>query len=74
MPKVRYKKRILKGARRKQLVTYKRAPIRPAADFSKGTLQDRRAWHKTFKVLKTQYLQSGIVYLAKLSFRVEGQI
>ena len=38
MPKVKNKERILKAAREKQLVTYKGAPIRLSADFSKETL------------------------------------
>ena len=43
LPKFKYKERILKAAREKQLVTYKGAPIRLAADFPKETTQDRRA-------------------------------
>ena len=35
MPKVKDKERILKAARKKQVVTYKGAPIRLSADFSK---------------------------------------
>ena len=35
MPNVKYKERILKAAREKHLVTYKGAPIRLSADFSK---------------------------------------
>ena len=35
MPKVKYKERILKAARENKLVTYKGAPIRLSADFSK---------------------------------------
>ena len=35
MPKVKDKKRILKVARKKQMVTYKRVPIKLLADFSK---------------------------------------
>ena len=42
MPNVKHKERILKAAREKQLVTYRGVPIRLSADFSKGTLQDRR--------------------------------
>ena len=38
MPEVRDKERILKAAREKHLVPYKRAPIRLSADFSKETL------------------------------------
>ena len=36
-----HKERILKAAREKQEVTYKGAPIRLAADFSRETLQAR---------------------------------
>ena len=45
-----------------------------AADFSKETMQDKRTWQKIFKVMKTQDLQPRILYPAKVSFRVEGQI
>ena len=44
MPTFKDKERILKKAREKQEVTYKGAPIRLAADFSKETLQARREW------------------------------
>ena len=44
MPKVKDKERILKAVREKQLATYKEAPIRSSADFSKETLQARRDW------------------------------
>ena len=43
MPKVKEKERILKAAREKQLVTYRGVPIRLSADFSKETLQARKA-------------------------------
>ena len=36
-------------------------------------MQDRRAWHKIFKVMKPQDLQPRILYPAKLSFRVKRQ-
>ena len=41
MAKVKDKKENLKGARENQLVTYKGAPIRQSANFSKETLQAR---------------------------------
>ena len=44
MTKVKGKGIILKAARAKQLVTYKEAPIRLSADFSKETLQARKDW------------------------------
>ena len=40
-PKVKDKERILKTAREKKLLTYKRVPIRLSADFPKETLQAR---------------------------------
>ena len=42
MSKVNDKERISKGAREKQLVTYKGAPKRMSADFSIETLQAKR--------------------------------
>ena len=42
MPKIKDKERILKAAREKHLITYKRVPIRLSGDFSKETLQARR--------------------------------
>ena len=50
------------------------APIRLSADFSKETLQDRRDWQGVFKVMKSKDLQPRLLYPAKLSFRIEGQI
>ena len=75
MPKVKYKEKILKGAREKQLVTYKGSPIRLSADFfSKETLQARRNWQKIFKVMKSKDLQPRLFYPAKLSCTIEGQL
>ena len=44
MPRFKDKERILKGARKKQQVTYKEAPIRLVADFSTETRQVRKEW------------------------------
>ena len=49
MPKVKYKERILKAVREKQLVNYKGAPIRLSADFSAETLQAKKDWHRISK-------------------------
>ena len=56
MPKVKDKKRILKAAREKKLLTYKGVPIRLSADFSKETFQARRDWQEIFKVVKSRNL------------------
>ena len=52
LPNIKDKERILKEAREKERVTYKRVPIRLSADFSKQTLQARRGWKEVFKVMK----------------------
>ena len=45
---------------------------RLSADFS--TLQNRRDWQEIFKVMKSRGLQPRLLYPAKISFRMEGQI
>ena len=74
LPEITQKERILEAAREKDTVTYKGVPIRPSADFSKETLQARRDWQEVFKVLKGKGLHPRLLYPAKLSFRMEGQI
>ena len=66
--------RILKTAREKETVTYKGVPIRLSADFSKETLQARRGWQELFQVMKGKDLHPRLLYPAKLSFRMRGQI
>ena len=56
MSKIKDEERILKAAREKQLVNYKRAPIRLSADFSTEILQARRDWQEIFKVMKSKEL------------------
>ena len=60
--------------REKQEVTYKGALIRLAADFSKETLQARREWQEILQVMKTRSLQPRLLYPARLSIKMEGQI
>ena len=74
LPKVKEKERILKAAREKETVTYKGVPMRLSADFLKETLQARRGWKEVFKVMKSKDLHPRLLYPAKLSFRMEGQI
>ena len=74
LPKIKDKERMLKAARGKETVTYKGVPIRLSADFSKETLQARRGWKEVFKVMKGKDLHPRLLYTAKLSFRMEGQI
>ena len=74
LPKIKEKERILEAAREKNTVTYKGVPIRLSADFSKETLQARRCWQEVFQVMKGKDLYPRLLYPAKLSFRMEGQI
>ena len=49
-------------------------PIRLSADFSKEILQARKGWKEVFKVMKGKDLHPRLLYPAKLSFKMEGQI
>ena len=73
LPKIKDKERILKAARKKEAVTYKIVPIRLSADFSKETLQ-ARSWKEVFEVIKVKDLHPRLLYPAKLSFRMDGQM
>ena len=74
LPKIKDKEKILKAAREKETVTYKGVPVRLSADFSKEALQARRDWQEVFQVMKGKGLHPRLLYPAKLSFRMEGQI
>ena len=74
MAKFEDKQRILKASREEQEVTYKGAPRRLAADFSMETLQARREWQKIFQVMRTRGLQPRLLYPARISIKIEGQI
>ena len=74
LTKIKNKERIFKAATEKETVTYEGVPIKLSADFSKETLQARRAWKEVFKVVKDKDLHPRLLYPAKLSFRMEGQI
>ena len=52
MPKVKYKERILKAAKEKQLVSYKGAPIILSADISKESAVNK---------VRSLYSQSSVV-------------
>ena len=71
---IKDKEKILKAATEKDTVTYKGVPIRLSADFSKETLQARRGWKEVFQVMKGKDLHPRLLYPAKLSFRMEGQM
>ena len=74
LTKTKHKERILKAAREKQQVTYKGNPIRLTADLAAEILQARRGWQNIFKVLKGKNLQPRLLYLARISFKIDGEI
>ena len=74
MAKFQDREIILKAAREKQEVTFKGAPIRLATDFSMEMLQARREWQKIFQVMKGRGLPPRLIYPARLSIKMEGQI
>ena len=64
----------MKAPREKKQITYKGTPKRLSADFSAETLQARREWHDRLNVMKGKDLQPRLLYPARLSFRLEGEI
>ena len=68
------KERILKAASEKKEVTYQGAPIRLATDFSMEKLQARREWQKIYQVMRTRGLQPRLLYPARLSIKLDGQL
>jgi hypothetical protein len=68
------KERILKAAKEKRQVTYKDKPIRIKADFSAQTLNTTRLWKDIIQTQKESNCQLRLVYQAKLSILIEGDI
>ena len=73
LSKIKYKEKILKAAREKQII-YKGIPIRLTADLSAETLQARKEWQDIFKVMKGKNLQSRLLYPARISFGFDREI
>ena len=74
LAKIKDKEKLLKAAREKRQITYKGTPIRLTADFSAETPQARRKRHDILKVMKGKNLQPRLLYLARISFRFNGEI
>jgi hypothetical protein len=58
----------------KRQVTNKGKPIRITADFSIQTPNAKRSWKDIIQALKENNCKSRLVYPAKLSFLIEGEI
>ena len=68
------KEKILKAARDKRSLTYVGRSIRLTEDLSTETGQARKGWQDIFRVLYEKNMQPRILYPARLSFRIEGEI
>ena len=68
------KERILEAEREKQQVTCKGNPIGLTADLSIETLQARRGWQDIFKVLTGKNLQLRLLYLSRITSKIDGEI
>ena len=55
-------------------VTYKGNPISLTADLSAEILQARREWQDIFKILKEKNLQPRLLYPARISSKIDGEI
>ena len=73
LAKTEHKERILNAPREEQQVTYNRNPIHLQLIFQQK-LQARKEWQNIFKVLKRKYLQPRFLYLARISFKTDGEI
>ena len=73
LTKTKHRERITKAARQKQKVTYKGNPVCLTANLSAETLQTRREWPDILKVLKGRNLKPRLLYLARISFKIEGE-
>ena len=73
LTKTKHKQRIFKAARVKQQATCK-GNCHLTADLSAETLQARREWQDIFKVLKGKNLQPRLLYPARISFKIDGEI
>jgi hypothetical protein len=61
----------MKAVREKKQITYKGKRIKITADFSTETLKARRVWGEVFQALNENNFNPGILYPAKLSFKME---
>lgn len=71
---LRTKETILRAVRGKRFLTYRGRNIRITSDLSTETWQARKAWQDIFRVLNEKNMQPRILYPARLSFRMDGEM
>ena len=74
MAKGKDKEWIQKATREKLSQLKEMISLQKSPDYSTKTLQARRKWQDIFKVLKGKHLQTRILYPARISFKIEGEI
>ena len=65
---------LLKATRTKRLLTYRGKPIRISSDLSTKTWQARKGWQDIFRALNEKNMQPRILYPARLTFKMDGEI
>ena len=73
LTKTKHKERVLKAANEKQQVTYKRNPVCLTANLLAETLKAKRELQNIFTVLKQKNQQPRLLYLARFSFKIDGE-
>ena len=72
---LRTKDTVMKVARGKKILTYRGKNIRIMSYLSTETWNERKAWGGgIFKALSEKNMQPRILYPARLSFRIDGEI
>ena len=71
---LRPRDKILKAARGKRILTYRGRNIRITSHLSTETWQARKSWKDIFRALSEKNMQLRILYPARLSFRMDGEI
>ena len=74
LAKYKEKEKILKASKDKRALTYNGRPIRLVTDLSTEIWQARKDWQEILNVMNRKNMQPRILYLASLSFRIEGEI
>ena len=69
---IRSKNTVLKAARGKKILTYRGKNIRIRSE-STETWQARKGWQGIFKALSEKNMQPRILYIARLTFRIDGE-
>ena len=64
----------MKVSRGKRILTYRGRNIRIRSDLSTETWQARKTWQDIFRALSKKNMQPRILYPARLSFRIDGEI